>query len=76
MITFVIVEVETIFLNIFANKIPSEWIFNPDDNDYIWGAGTEKERVYDNVRHLLKNYGDDALGLKRDGKLYQKYKHL
>lgn len=61
------------FLCLFMNNIPEEWMFNPDDNDYIWGLGQEKEKVCNNVKFLLNNYGEDALGIKKDGKLYKKY---
>lgn len=64
------------FLKIFSNEIPSEWLFNLDDNDYIWGLGSEKQKVADNVYHLIRNYGDSALGLNRNSTLFHNYMNL
>lgn len=64
------------FLKIFDNSYPEEWIFNPNDNDYIWGCGVDKKLVTDSIVKLIDTYGPDSLCLDENSSLYKKYIQL
>ena len=71
------------FIKLFEGIYPKEWLFEPDDNQYIWGAGVSKELVINCIVQLLDKYGTNALCLKEDSilfknyiNLYEEYKHL
>ena len=49
------------FLNILDRNIPNEWLFEPQKNEYIWGAGIPKEKVIKNIKYLIDNYGEEAV---------------
>lgn len=64
------------FLKIFDNSYPEEWIFDPNDNDYIWGGGVDKKLVTDSIVKLIDAYGPDSLCLDENSSLYKKYIQL
>lgn len=61
------------FLKILDKSYPEEWLMNPSDNNYIWGAGVDKKLVVDEIVRLIDNYGPEALCLDENGILYKKY---
>lgn len=64
------------FLKILDDSYPKEWIMNPADNEYIWGAGMSKESVANEITRLINNYGPDSLCLDKNSTLYIKYLEL
>lgn len=64
------------FLKIFAGSYPEEWIMNPAENEYIWGLGSDKKSVANEIVRLVDSYGSEALGLDKNGILYKKYMQL
>lgn len=61
------------FLNIFDGKIPNEWLFEPQKNEYIWGAGIPKEKVIRNIKYLIEQYGEESLCICDNDNLLKKY---
>ena len=63
--------VATRYLKIINNEIPSNWIYFPYKNDYIFGWGISKYELKQIYSYIINNYGEDKLFLE-DKPLLQK----
>ncbi len=63
-------------IKLLEKDIPTEWYFNPFDNDYPFGGGIKKEEMIDNVTRLIDKYGEKALCLDKNTILFEKYMDL
>lgn len=61
-------EVAQRFARLFAEDFPRDWLFAPEDIEYVHGAGLHENRLRDVIRALLAARGPDALQLD-DAKL-------
>lgn len=64
------------YIDIIQDTYSEEWLFEPSQNEYIWGGGMSKEEIISNVVTLVDQYGMKSLGLSPDSKLYKKYYNL
>ena len=63
-------------IDIIRDDYPEEWMFEPENNRYIWGAGLKKKEVVQNVVSLVDKYGMKSLRLPKNSLLYKKYYKL
>ncbi|MCI8918681.1 MAG: hypothetical protein HFH29_07930 [Eubacterium sp.] len=63
-------------LSLIDGTYPKEWLYDPKQNAYIWGAGNRKRWVAEKVVDLADHYGMKALCLPKQSILYQKYLKL
>lgn len=60
-------------LSLIDGTFPKEWLYELQQNAYIWGAGNRKQWVAKKVVDLVDDYGMKALCLPRTSILYRKY---
>lgn len=63
-------------ISLFDGTFPEEWMYDPQNSTYIWGAGNRKKWVIQKTVNLIENYGMDALCLPKNSELYRKYAKL
>lgn len=61
------------FIKILDGDIPKEWLYDPQENDYIYGCGIHKDKIIRNVIKMINEGGINSLCLEKASLLENNY---